>query len=174
MKNEFLYDFEVRVTETSGERTVTIGSSPNHEEAIKRALSCHKTATAAVVVRTVESHASDSTQLAELSESWIEVQNSPGRRFELRDKQGRLAASEFDGGHMKTAWAFLTSDKAIAAWKTATMLRTLRQAIREDRVNGRDVDLDFLLAGSPSRDRVRAYLVGARNRDAIHHGVQTF
>ena len=54
MKNEFLFDYEVRVTEPAGERIITIGYSPNHEEAVKRALSSHTTATAAVVISTVE------------------------------------------------------------------------------------------------------------------------
>lgn len=173
-----LFDYEVR--RTYPDKTtdlVTIGFSPNPEEACARACSFGKPAgTTAAVVRVLEEHAPASTRLADLSESWEPVSSGSvkGRRFALRDKQGRVAASEFEGGHMLTAWRFLTGERPAAAWKTAATLTTLRQAIREEHAACRTEHLDALLDGKPTRDRVREFLHGARARDFVHHGSHTF
>jgi hypothetical protein len=172
-----LFDYEVR--RTYPDKTTDlgrIGFSPSPEEACARACSGKPAGTTAAVVRVIQEHAPASTQLADLTESW-EPEESPtakGRRFVLRDRQGRVAASEYEGGHMLTAWRFLTADRPAAAWKTAATLAAFRQAIREEHAACRTEHLDDLFHGKPTRDRVRAFMQGARARDFVHHGSHTF
>jgi len=173
-KSALFYDFELELTKPDGSReTHEFGYSPSHEEVLARAKQIYPDCTAKVL-RTVREHTPTDTPICELTVAWERVEKPAGQRFVLRDRQGREAASEFDGGHMQTAFEFLTKSKPEAKWKTLEMLQTLRQAIREDRVNGRDVELDELLAGDPARARVSGYLFGARARDRVHHGSQTF
>lgn len=178
MKDELLSDYEVRVT-TPDEKTelIRIGYSPSRAEACQRACSFGKPAgTTAAVVRVLEEHAPATTPLAELAEAWEPetAGAAKGRRFVLRDKAGRHAAGEFEGGHMLTAWRFLMEDRPAAGWKTVATLAALRQAIREEHAACRTEYLDDLFNGKPTRDRVREFLRGARARDVAHHGSRTF
>lgn len=176
---DFLYDFEVELANAAGKTTVIrIGYSPSATEASERALKYppqeFKDGATVKSIRTVQEHAPRSTPLGALTVSWEPVENPAGQRFVLRDAKGRQAASEYQGGHMQTAHEFLTREQPGAAWKTVEMLTSLRQAIREDSVNCRTVELEELLAGKPTRERVSGYLFGARARDRVHHGSNTF
>lgn len=175
--DEVLRDYEVRRTNPDNtSEVITIGYSPSEAEACERACSRSPAGTTAVVVRVLQEHSPRSTQIATLTEHWEPVVSDSvtGRRFVLRDPQGRMAASEYEGGHMLTAWRFLTRERPEAAWKTADLLTSLRQAIREEHAACRSEYLDDLFSGRPTRDRVRGFLQGARVRDLAHHGCHTF
>ena len=59
----------------------------------------------------------------------------------------------------------------LAAWKTAGMLATLRQALRENFAQG--MGLEDLKPGVGERP-LRAWLARARAHDTVHHGQATF
>lgn len=170
------FDYEVELTtKKDGTKRTIFGYAASPAAARARAVSIYKDDLQGFrVIRTVLEHAPRSTPLAQLAGTWEPDPETNLRSFHLTDAKGRRAAAEVDGGHLHRAYEFLAQAKPAAAWKTLDLLMTLRQAFREDTVNGHDADLDELRAGAPSKARVMAYLAGARVRDEAHHGTRTF
>jgi hypothetical protein len=72
--------------------------------------------------------------------------------------------------HIDDAWKILQGGR-FGKWKTADLLVTLRQALRERYAQG--MALDIPKPGISQR-ALKEWLVIARHYDAIHHGNATF
>jgi hypothetical protein len=72
--------------------------------------------------------------------------------------------------YISDAWQILRLAKR-AKWKSAKMMVTLRQAIRE--VNAQGMPLAIPKAGIGEK-HLKTWLTIARQFDAVHHGVETF
>lgn len=161
-------NYEVEITFADGsQKLAEFGRRESEEQAEAAAVEIYKAKSARVLRVTCE-HAPDSTPIAELMDAW------EGGRYVLTDSQGRVATSEHGGGHLERAMTFLCRSRTDAKWKTLILLRTLRQAFREDSVNGHDFEIQGLFRAGPSLSAVKSYLHGARCRDRAHHGSHTF
>lgn len=161
------FDFEVVITAPDGRtETITIGRSPSEAEACQRALSWPtRTGHSARVEKTLREHAPYSTPLSDCTESFNDG------HWELHDAQGRLCASEHGGGHLVTAYEILIGQHRGAAWKTIGLLKTLRQAIREQSAQMMPIELPRY--GATHRE-ITTFLRDARAYDRVHHGQATF
>ena len=158
----------VEITFAGGSQKVAnFGRRESAEKAEADAVEIYKAKSARVLRVTLE-HAPDATPVGELIDTW------EARAYILRDGAGRAATSEHEGGHLRTAFEFLIRQRPDAKWKTLLLLRTLRQAFREDSVNCHDTYIGELMEAGPTRAAVDAYLAGARCRDRQHHGQNTF
>ena len=72
--------------------------------------------------------------------------------------------------HIDDAWRVLQAGR-FGKWKTAALLVTLRQALRERYAQGMPLDIP---KPGISRQALHEWLTIARHHDAIHHGRVTF
>lgn len=121
------------------------------------------------VLSVIREYCPDDVQIGSLSVSW-----DANGRYVLTDSAGREAYSEHGGGHVRSALEFLLSVRPEAKWKTVGLLKTLRQAFREDSANCRSDEIRWLLDRGPVRGALSLYIAEARNRDRAHHGTHTF
>lgn len=173
-----MFDWEIEFVTSAGKtEKTTIGYAPTGEDAAARLLEIYGKpanyrdwhAVSAKALRQVGAHCPNDVQIACLSVSFDQH-----GRYSVDDDQGRNAYYEHGGGHIKTALEFLLRVRPDAKWKTVGLLKALRQAFREDSVNCRTDEMDWLLERGPTRGAVNGYLFGARCRDHAHHGQNTF
>lgn len=170
-KTTALFDWEIECIPATGPTEIKqVGYAASAEDAFKRLCEIHKDRYVTMrASKRLKAHCPTDVQINELSSSW-DVHG----RYVLADDQSREAYAEHGGGHIKTAFEFLIKDRPKAQWKTVKMLTALRQAFREDSVNGHEFYINWLFKEGPSKRAVESYLCSARSRDARHHGQNTF